>query len=72
MQLQRDERLIEQEHNERKAQIDKFFANLRKKVETEKVTNEEEKSKEDLKERVRQHAIRFAEENKHTTPENVN
>ena len=72
MQLQRDERKIESEHNKRKAQIDNFFANLRKKVETEKTVNEEEKNKEDLKERVRQHAIKFAERNNHLTPENVN
>lgn len=70
-----DERLIEDQHNERKAQIDNFFDNLRRKVETEKTQKEqdaeENKQKTELKDRVRQHQRRIAEERKHTTVENV-
>ena len=36
IQMSADERVIEREHNERKAQIDNFFENLKRKVETEK------------------------------------
>ena len=54
MKFQRDERQIENEHNSRKAQIDNFFANLKKKVATEKTEESVEKEKHDLKERVRQ------------------
>ena len=36
VQFNKDERLIEEQHNERKAQIDNFFENLKRKVETEK------------------------------------
>lgn len=69
--LSKDERMIEQEHNQRKAQIDNFFANLRQKVDKDKSNAEELKTKDELKERVRQHAVKFAEENKHFTVENV-
>ena len=36
IQLSRDERQIEEEHNARKTQIDSFFSNLKNQVETEK------------------------------------
>ena len=36
LQLANDEKMIEEEHNERKAKIDNFFHNLKNKVETEK------------------------------------
>ena len=36
VQLCQDERQIEDEHNARKAQIDNFFDNLKKRVESEK------------------------------------
>ena len=36
LQLAKDEKMIEEEHNERKAKIDNFFLNLKNKVETEK------------------------------------
>ena len=36
VQMSRDERQIEQEHDLRKAQIDNFFENLKKKVDNEK------------------------------------
>jgi len=60
MKLMRDERQIEEEHNTRKAQIDNFFSNLRKKVEKENTEKSAEKDKEKLKERVRQHHHRYA------------
>ena len=71
MKFQRDERQIENEHNSRKAQIDNFFANLKKKVATEKTEETVEKEKHDLKERVRQRVNQFAEEYRHITAENV-
>ena len=37
--------MIEQEHNQRKAQIDNFFANLRQKVDKDKSNAEEMKTK---------------------------
>lgn len=55
--LAHDERIIEEEHNQRKAQIDNFFDNLKRRVETEKTekaqTDQDNQEKQDLKERVR-------------------
>lgn len=59
VQMSQDERLIEEQHLERKTQIDNFFENLKRKVDNEKSQKakdqEENQEKSELKERVRQH-----------------
>ena len=75
VQHRRDERLIEDEHNARKAQIDNFFANMKQRVNEEKTeraqAEQENQQKNELKDRIREHQKRFAEERKHINADNI-
>ena len=66
---------IERDHQHRKAQIDNFFENLKKKVETESKEKAEAKadqeSREYLKDKARRHAKNVAIIANHCTDENL-